>query len=67
MYESQRASSTDPFELFLVASGKLAEIGSSVSASESQVRVTKVPRGGTVAADKRKAEHSPVVAWRVKG
>ncbi|CAN8242609.1 unnamed protein product [Cochlearia groenlandica] len=59
MSTSQRASAPDPFELFLAASGKLAEMGSSAPASESQVRTTEISRGGTLAADKRKAEHSP--------
>ncbi|CAN8272368.1 unnamed protein product [Cochlearia groenlandica] len=59
MSESQRASTPDHFELFLAASGKLAEMGSFAPVSESQVRTTEVPRGGTMAAGKRRAEHSP--------
>ncbi|CAN8271881.1 unnamed protein product, partial [Cochlearia groenlandica] len=57
--ESQRASAPDPFELFLAASGKLAEMGGSAPASESQVKVTEIPRSGTVATCKRKADRSP--------
>ncbi|CAN8306663.1 unnamed protein product [Cochlearia groenlandica] len=59
MSESQRASAPDPFEIFLVASGKLAEMGGSATASESQAKVTEVPRSGKVAAGKRKAGRSP--------
>ncbi|CAN8306726.1 unnamed protein product [Cochlearia groenlandica] len=59
MSESQRASAPHPFELFLAASGKLAEMGNSAPASQSQVKVTEVPRGGTMPADKRKVERSP--------
>ncbi|CAN8255080.1 unnamed protein product [Cochlearia groenlandica] len=69
MSESQRASAPDPFELFLVASGKLAEMGGSVITSESQAKVTEVPRSGTVAAGKRKVGRSPcgpVESRRVK-
>ncbi|CAN8242080.1 unnamed protein product [Cochlearia groenlandica] len=59
MSESQRASAPNPFELFLAASGKLAEMGSSAPASESHVRVIEVPKGGIVAVGKRKVEHTP--------
>ncbi|CAN8319101.1 unnamed protein product [Cochlearia groenlandica] len=59
MSQSQRTSTPDPFELFLAASGKLAEMGGSAPASESQVKVTEVPRSGTLAPSKRKAERSP--------
>ncbi|CAN8319948.1 unnamed protein product [Cochlearia groenlandica] len=59
MSESQRASAPDPFELFLAASGKLAKMGGSAPASESQVKVTEVPRCGTMAVGKRKAGRSP--------
>ncbi|CAN8289064.1 unnamed protein product [Cochlearia groenlandica] len=59
MSESQRIFAPDPFEFFLAASGKLAEMGSSAHVSESQVRTSEVPRGGTVAADKRIAEDNP--------
>ncbi|CAN8320277.1 unnamed protein product [Cochlearia groenlandica] len=59
MSKSQRASAPDPFELFLAASGKLAEMGGSATASESQAKVTEVSRSETVAAGKRKAGRSP--------
>ncbi|CAN8243288.1 unnamed protein product [Cochlearia groenlandica] len=59
MSESRRASAPDPFELFLAASGKLAEMGGSVAASESQAKLNEVPRSGTVAAGKRKDGRSP--------
>ncbi|CAN8241836.1 unnamed protein product [Cochlearia groenlandica] len=58
MSESQRASAPGPFELFLDAYGKLAEMGSSAPASECLVRITEVPRGGILAAGKRIVEHS---------
>ncbi|CAN8287736.1 unnamed protein product [Cochlearia groenlandica] len=59
MSESQRASVPDPFELFLAASEKLAEMGSSALASEIQVMTTEISRGGTLVADKRRVEHNP--------
>ncbi|CAN8320063.1 unnamed protein product [Cochlearia groenlandica] len=69
MSESQRASAPDPFEFFLAASGKLAEMGGSATASESKAKVTEVPRSSTVAAGKRKAGRSscdPAESRRIK-
>ncbi|CAN8255122.1 unnamed protein product [Cochlearia groenlandica] len=69
MSESQRASAHDSFEFFLVASGKLAEMGSSAHAPENQVTVTEFPRGGTRPVGKRKVERSPgdpIESQRVK-